>query len=268
MKKNKCYVVYAHLFPDGDVYIGLTKQKPEIRWGSNGFGYKKQPIFDKICAFGWDNIKHVILKDGLTLNEAQTLEQSLIEKYKELNMSCNVAKGGGAGGNPWCTYEYNGQIYTGEELLKLSDVENLTEHDISTRVNHHGWSIHDAITRPKMKKDYVYEYNGDLYTVAELLQFSKVEGLTTQKLYTRLNKHKWDVERALTQPLNVKKQPKGLGDRIYEYKGAMYNSYELSQMSNIENLTPFDITDRINHHGWSVERAISQPKRKSPKNKV
>ena len=39
------------------------------------------------------------------------------------------------------------------------------------------------------------------------------------------------------------------------------NSYELTQISPIKDLTPFDITNRINKHGWSVEKAITQPKK-------
>lgn len=43
----------------------------------------------------------------------------------------------------------------------------------------------------------------------------------------------------------------------------MYNSYELELLSTVPNLTAYDITNRINHHGWSVYKAISTPKRRS-----
>lgn len=151
MDKEKCYTVYEHIFPDGKIYVGLTKQKPVKRWGYDGRGYKIQPIYDKICEFGWGNIQHIIVKDNLTLNEAQVLEQELICKNEESGVSCNIAKGGGAGGNTWVTYEYNGKIYTGKELVNISPLDNLTEHDISTRINHHGWNVEKAITQQKRK---------------------------------------------------------------------------------------------------------------------
>jgi hypothetical protein len=49
---------------------------------------------------------------------------------------------------------------------------------------------------------------------------------------------------------------------MFEYNGKTYNSFELCQISKLKDLKPQDITDRINRKGWSVERAITQPKRK------
>lgn len=59
----------------------------------------------------------------------------------------------------------------------------------------------------------------------------------------------------------TKQRPKGVGDRIYEYNGKMYNTYELSQISSVEGITPFDIANRVHKHHWSVEKAITQPKK-------
>lgn len=42
----------------------------------------------------------------------------------------------------------------------------------------------------------------------------------------------------------------------------MYNSYELSQIHPELGLKSVDITTRINHHHWDIERAITQPKKK------
>lgn len=64
MENNYC--VYIHKFPNSYVYVGLTKQKPTYRWGKNGSGYKGQPIYNNILKFGWNNIKHIIYRDGLS----------------------------------------------------------------------------------------------------------------------------------------------------------------------------------------------------------
>lgn len=35
----KNYIVYKHTFPNGKVYIGITKMSPKQRWGNQGKGY-------------------------------------------------------------------------------------------------------------------------------------------------------------------------------------------------------------------------------------
>lgn len=39
------YKVYKHTTPSKKVYIGITNQKPERRWGKNGRGYKDNDYF-------------------------------------------------------------------------------------------------------------------------------------------------------------------------------------------------------------------------------
>ena len=109
-----------------------------------------------------------------------------------------------------------------------------------------------------MKKNIKYEYNGELYTASELEKFITVDGLSVENVRSRLS-NGFSVERAISQPTNVKIQPKGVGERIYEYNGKIYNSFELTQISKVEGLNISHITSRINSKGWSVERAITQP---------
>lgn len=256
------YSVYCHKFPDGKVYIGLTKQDPVARWGCNGTQYKKQPVYEAIQYFGWNNIEHIIVADNLSKEEAQKLEIDLINEYNSIDDGYNVSKGGGLGGNPWVMIEYNGELYSPDELAKISPVEGLSPHDITTRVNNHGWDLEKALLQPKMVKNQLFFYNGSYYTAKELAELSDTDGITAAVIHNRICKHGWDVHRAITQPTNVKRQPHGIGTCRFEYNGKFYNSYELCQLSDIEDLTPLDITTRINKHGWSVERAITQPKKK------
>lgn len=59
------YSIYIHLNKINDKkYIGITCKKPEIRW-ANGLGYKKQPFWNAITKYGWDNFEHIIIKDNL-----------------------------------------------------------------------------------------------------------------------------------------------------------------------------------------------------------
>lgn len=90
------YVVYKHTAPNQKVYIGMTQQKPETRW-KNGLGYKRHDHFwNAICKYGWDNIQHEIICEGLSKEEAEAKEIELIAKHKsnQREFGYNVDLGG------------------------------------------------------------------------------------------------------------------------------------------------------------------------------
>lgn len=79
MRENT-WSVYRHTFPDGRVYIGITSGNPEKRW-ANGRGYRHQEKMElAIMKYGWDNIKHEIISDGLTESEAKNKEEQMIRE--------------------------------------------------------------------------------------------------------------------------------------------------------------------------------------------
>lgn len=39
MNDKRLFIVYKHVSPSGKVYVGITSQQPEDRWGSSGQGY-------------------------------------------------------------------------------------------------------------------------------------------------------------------------------------------------------------------------------------
>lgn len=90
------YRVYKHTFPNGKVYIGITRQEPKNRW-KNGLGYENQLLmFRAIQKYGWDNIEHTILFKGLTREQAELKEIELIALYKsnKNKYGYNIANGG------------------------------------------------------------------------------------------------------------------------------------------------------------------------------
>ena len=90
----KTYFIYKHTSPSGYVYIGQTCLKPHRRW-KNGHGYDDSQYFSNaIKKYGWDNIQHEILYEGLSKNEADEIEIKLIEHYKRLGISYNISPGG------------------------------------------------------------------------------------------------------------------------------------------------------------------------------
>lgn len=94
MAKEK-YCVYMHVFPNGKVYIGITSQSPSQRW-RDGNGYKAQLVHRAIEKYGWENIQHIILFNGLSKQEAERKEIELIRIFSanNPNYGYNVENGG------------------------------------------------------------------------------------------------------------------------------------------------------------------------------
>ena len=90
------YTVYKHTSPSGKLYIGITSKQPEKRW-SAGNGYRKCPRFYKaIRKYGWQNIQHEILAEGLTKEEAEAMEIELIKEHRttDARFGYNIENGG------------------------------------------------------------------------------------------------------------------------------------------------------------------------------
>lgn len=89
------YKLYKHVNKiNNKVYIGITKNKPKVRW-ANGHGYKTCKLFyNAIIKYGWNNFDHEILFEGLSKELACQLETSYIEYFRERGMSYNIANGG------------------------------------------------------------------------------------------------------------------------------------------------------------------------------
>lgn len=94
------YKVYIHTNNiNGMRYVGITQQYIKTRWQS-GNGYRKQSHFwNAIKKYGWENFSHVVLYDGLTLEEAARMETELIAKYKtcDPHFGYNKSTGGDCG---------------------------------------------------------------------------------------------------------------------------------------------------------------------------
>lgn len=94
------YTVYMHRFPNGKVYIGITRVKPEERW-RNGKGYSENRFMQfAINKYRWENIEHIILFSGLSKEEAELKEIELIAQYNSTNQKFgyNIENGGNATG--------------------------------------------------------------------------------------------------------------------------------------------------------------------------
>ena len=91
------YTVYKHTAPNGKVYIGLTCQKNLSRRWQRGVGYRTQIRFYRaITKYGWDAFQHDVLFRGLSKEQAEKIEISLIYLFKANNpkYGYNIENGG------------------------------------------------------------------------------------------------------------------------------------------------------------------------------
>lgn len=95
------YSVYIHAFPNEKVYVGITSRPVEYRW-NNGNNYVRCPaVYRAIQKYGWENIKHNVVRIVETKEEAEQLERLFIFKYgsNDKRFGYNIMSGGDARGN-------------------------------------------------------------------------------------------------------------------------------------------------------------------------
>lgn len=92
-QKTKGYWVYAHITPEKDVYIGMSKQQPSERWVSSL--YNGTALQQYIECFGWENIEHRVLIDNLTKAQAEQIEDWFITQITEEGFCINRQRSGG-----------------------------------------------------------------------------------------------------------------------------------------------------------------------------
>ena len=107
------YLVYKHTSPSGKVYIGITSRTASRRWKC-GKGYIGSVFYKAIEKYGWENIKHEVLYENLSQEEAIKIEHDLIEHYDSTNSrkGYNIVPGGGLG--------IKGYRFTEEQKERLS----------------------------------------------------------------------------------------------------------------------------------------------------
>lgn len=90
------YSVYMHTCPDGKVYIGATKQRPPRRW-HGGCAYRSNRAFYAAIQFwGWGNIQHEILAEGLQEKAAHEMEARLIREHRSTDPQHGFNRAAGA----------------------------------------------------------------------------------------------------------------------------------------------------------------------------
>ena len=203
------YKIYVHIFPNGKLYIGQTRQTLVNRFGKSGCNYKGcVRLYEAIKEFGWDNIIHLLLFDNLSSEIADILEIELIKKYKtyDINYGYNMTLGGKDGVYKKKCYQYdiNG--------IFICEYEN-----ISIAVEKYGYGIYQCLTNstlsaygylwsyeehkniPKYNRKnngipsrnrpvYMYDFNGKyLKSYDSIVQAEKDTGIPTYRITSCIN---------------------------------------------------------------------------------
>lgn len=142
------YSVYVLSFPNNKYYVGMTQQLPKRRWRA-GAGYStSQPVKQAIYEFGWENIKHTILQQNLSKQQAEYYEQHYIAQYKSNieQFGFNLTSGG-----------ITGTIRNTSSRNKLSQhrkgikFSNQHKHNLSKSLHNYFTNINNIEKIEKMK---------------------------------------------------------------------------------------------------------------------
>ena len=141
------WTIYQHKFPNGKSYIGKTSQLPEYRWGKDGSNYTEKQVLmhNAIQKYGWKNIEHIILEEGLTAEEADSKEQEYIEKFHtyyldELGPGYNMTRGG-EGGLKIDPNEVERLYKEGNSTYKIADKLHTDSNRVSQVLRKKGYDL-------------------------------------------------------------------------------------------------------------------------------
>ena len=157
------YVVYKHTVPNGKVYIGITNREPEIRWGKNGNGYKRNKHFyQAIQKYGWKMIKHEILFSNLPKEIACQKEIDLIKRYDSTNRKkgYNISIGGECGGTG-----VKPSLETRKKLSEAHKGKKLSEAHKKQLSESHKGSGHGGFTKGRDVSDEVRAKIGQKHSI-------------------------------------------------------------------------------------------------------
>ena len=146
---DKSYVVYRHIFPNGKSYVGITCVKPYYyRWRA-GSSYSSQPkVYRAIKKYGWENIRHEILCENLSREDANRIEQEMIAHYNSVINGYNVSTGGGGTFGIPCSEEKKRKIGNANRGRPRVHRDNLAKY----RAIHGAWNKGGHLTSEQYRK--------------------------------------------------------------------------------------------------------------------
>lgn len=142
--QEKRWVLYLHTvskelsgYDHDKYYVGISSNLKR-RWEYKGCSYKGQPFYNAIQKYGWDNIKHEIILENLSEEDAKKFEIETIAKLKSntTKYGYNISAGGDSGNiKPKCVarYDKNGKLIATYESVLCAEIE-INNHSIRNAV--------------------------------------------------------------------------------------------------------------------------------------
>lgn len=254
---NEKYIVYMHTVPNGRRYIGITHQEPERRWrGGMHYDYNKR-FFLVIVKYGWDNIKHEILYENLSEEEALLKEIELIEKYKTNQEEYGYNMTTGGKGAPNCTKS----IETREKLSKANKGRKASE-ETKQKISQGRKGKLKGGEHPQSKKVLQYDLDGNF--IKEWDSFMDIErelGVTYQNIWRVCNGQK---EKALGYIWKYKNEETKVKRKHNDKMSKTNISFNNKTQSLVRWSEELNIPDnvlwaRLNQLHWTVEKALTYP---------
>lgn len=170
LEKNHCIYLHENKI-DHKKYIGQAKGNPQIRW-REGKGYytynseKQNAIYNAIQKYGWDNFEHIILKDNLTLEEANYWEEYYIAYYHTWtgDPECwgyNLQKGGNNHEIAEETKQKISQVLKEKHLTHTEEWKKERSEAMKGENNHFYGKKHSEETRKKMSENHANVRGGN-----------------------------------------------------------------------------------------------------------
>ena len=157
------YRVYRYVFPDGKVYVGMTKHTLDRRWT---FGYQhNERLTAALREVGINALRREVIVDGLTEEEAGRLEQFYIAKFRATDpeYGYNISPGGKA--------TYRGLKHTEEYKRHMSEITKGKVYSEKT-LNLFRTTAHEkerkAVIQYSVIGEYVKEHSGLRLAAAEI----------------------------------------------------------------------------------------------------
>ena len=157
------YKVYVHECPNGKRYIGCTnRENISHRFcGGSSYRYSKE-FYSDIILYGWNNIKHTVVFDGMTKEEARRKERGLIAYWKSVDSAkvYNKTKGGETGSAQMGSA--NGMYGKHRTEKERNHISEMAKKRFSNKINHPMFGTHRTEeTKRKISESRKGKYTGE-----------------------------------------------------------------------------------------------------------
>ena len=255
--ENKDYKVYMHTVPNGRRYIGITHQEPERRWrGGMHYNYNKR-FFLVIVQYGWDNIKHEILYENLSEEEAMQKEVELIAYYKTNQEEYGYNMTSGGSGAPNCTKS----IETREKLSRANKGKKASE-ETKRKISEGRKGKLKGKESPSAKKVLQYDLDGNLVKEWDcLMDIQRALNVSYSSIWAVCNDKRKQIKGYVwkykdEKIVNKKEYNKDRSKTHISFNG---KTQSLTQWSNELNIPLDTLWARIHISKWSIEKAFTHP---------